>query len=120
MSNKRLGSITGRLAVVYLFFMALPLKVMAALPAAATVADGASTTSPLQWLRDMGVRGVTIGATIIAGLVVMGVAAAIYTSFKESRERDQWGKFGVTSLAGVVVIATAVVFSILAVQYATP
>ena len=62
----------------------LPGPVLAVLPAAADVADGASTTSPIQMFRDFGSRGVTIAATVIAGLSCWVLAYHIYGSFTRS------------------------------------
>ena len=96
----------------------LPGKVLAVLPAANDVADGASTTSPIQMFRDFGNRGVTIGATVIGAIVVLGVGYAIYSAFVEAREKDNWKQFGITASAGVVVAAGTVIMAILAVNYA--
>ena len=98
----------------------LPGKVLAVLPASADVADGASTTSPIQMFRDFGSRGVTIAATVIGGAIVLGIGWHIYGSFTEAREKDNWKQFGITAASGVVVGAGAVVLAVLAVQYATP
>jgi hypothetical protein len=68
----------------------------------------------------MGERGVTMAALIVAGVTALGVGAYIFSSFKDSREKNDWGKFGITFAAGVLVVATVVIFSILAVEYATP
>jgi integrating conjugative element membrane protein (TIGR03745 family) len=116
LNNKVMGLIAG-LNVMLLSL--LPGKVLAVLPAANAVADGASTTSPIQMFRDFGSRGVTIGATVIAGAIVLGIAYHIYGSFTEAREKDNWKQFGITAASGVVVGAGAVVLSVLAVTYAT-
>ena len=107
-----------RLLYLSILVSLLPAKVFAVLPAAADVADGASTTSPIQMFRDFGSRGVTIAATVIAALIVMGVGYHIYGAFTEAREKREWGGFGVTSAVGVVVAAGTVVMSVLAINYA--
>lgn len=98
----------------------LPGRLLAALPAAGDVADGSSTTSPIQMFRDLGQRGVTIGATVIAGLIILGLAFHIYGAFTEAREKNDWKSFGITAAVGVVVGAGTVILAILAVEYATP
>jgi len=112
--------ISNRLLQLSILAFLLPGKVFALLPAAGDVADGSSTTSPIQMFRDLGSRGVTVAATVIAGLIVLGIAYHIYSSFTEAREKREWGGFGVTSSVGVVVAAGAVVMAILAIEYATP
>jgi hypothetical protein len=96
----------------------IPGKVLAVLPAANTVADGANTTSPIQMFRDFGSRGTTIAATVIAAIVVLGIGYHVYSSFVQSREKGDWKGFGITASAGVVVGAATVVMALLAVQYA--
>lgn len=121
MLNKSFKSTRSKVMAAYAFLtLTLPVKVMAALPTADTVADGASTTSPIQLFRDMGERGVTIGATVIGGLVAAGIAVALYTSFNEAREKNDWKRFGITAAAGVVVAASTVILALLAIEYATP
>ncbi len=96
----------------------LPAKAFAVLPAAGDVADGASTTSPIQMFRDFGSRGVTIAGTLIAGLIVLGIGYHIYSAFTEAREKREWGGFGVTASVGVVVAASTVIMAVLAIDYA--
>jgi hypothetical protein len=96
----------------------IPGPVLAVLPAANTVSDGASTTSPIQMFRDFGSRGTTIAATVIAAIVVLGIGYHVYSSFVTSREKGDWKGFGITASAGVVVGAATVVMALLAVQYA--
>lgn len=96
----------------------LPGQAFALLPAAGDVADGSSTTSPIQMFRDLGSRGVTIAATVIGGAIVLGIGWHIYGSYTEAREKDNWKQFGITAASGVVVGAGSVVLAVLAVQYA--
>ncbi len=97
----------------------IPAPLLAALPTAASVADGSSTTSPLQMFRDLGTRNITIAATSISGLIVLGIAFHIYGAFVTAREKNDWKSFGITASVGVVVGAGAVMMAILAVQYGT-
>ena len=116
LSNKTLAL---NAALSTLLLSLIPGPVLAVLPAATSVSDGASTTSPIQMFRDFGSRGVTIAATVITGLVVLGIGYHIYSSFVQSREKGDWKGFGITASSGVVVGAGAVVLAILAVSYAT-
>lgn len=119
MFKKLTHSIHVKTAVVAGFLSALPYQVMASLPTASAVADGASTTSPIQMFRDFGQRGVTIAATVVGAAIAVGIGWAIYSSFVEAREKGDWKKFGLTAAAGVVVAASTVTLAILAVSYAT-
>jgi len=114
-----LKKISHRLLQLSILAFLLPGKVFALLPAAGDVADGASTTSPIQMFRDFGERGVTIAGTVIAGLIVLGIGYHIYSAFTEAREKREWGGFGVTASVGVVVAAGTVVMAVLAIEYAT-
>ena len=97
----------------------IPGPVLAVLPAANAVAEGNNTSSPIKMFSDFGKTGVTIAATVIAAIVVLGIGYHIYSSFVTSREKGDWKGFGITSSAGVVVGAGTVVLAILAVSYAT-
>lgn len=97
----------------------LPSWAWAGLPTAASVADGASTTSPLQTTRDMVTRGMTIGATVVAAAIVLGGMWQIYSSYVKAREKGDWKDLGITSAVGVGMMAGGVVISILALQYGT-
>lgn len=120
MLRKKLAATQGKLVAALGALSILPLRVMAALPAAGDVADGANTKSPIQMFRDFGSRGVTIAATVIGAAIVVGIAWAVYSSFVEAREKNDWKKFGITAAAGVVVAAATVILAVLAVEYATP
>jgi hypothetical protein len=120
MFKKLFTSTRTYLVTVWTFLSFLSFRVWADLPLADTVSDGANTASPIQWFRDMGQRGVTMAALIVSGVTALGVGAYIFYSFKDSREKNDWGKFGITFAAGVLVVATVVILSILAVEYATP
>lgn len=95
----------------------LPASVFAALPTAADVADGASTTSPIQTTRDLFSRGITIAATAVAALLVLGATWQIYTAFVKAREKGDWKELGVTMPVGVVMMAGGVVLAVLANTY---
>ena len=92
---------------------------MAALPNAADVADGASTTSPLATTRDLFSRGITIAATIVAALLVLGATWQIYSAFVKAREKGDWKDLGVTAPLGVGLMAGGVVLAVLANTYGT-
>jgi integrating conjugative element membrane protein (TIGR03745 family) len=120
MFRKLFTSSRALLVSIWTFLSFLSFRAWAVLPNAEDIADGANTASPLQWFRDMGQRGVTMSAVIVSGITVLGVGAYIFSSFKDSRDKNDWGKFGITFAVGVLVVATVVIFSILAVQYVTP
>ena len=97
----------------------LPASVFAALPAADTVADGASTDSPIQASRDLVTRGVTILATLLAAALVIGAGWNIYASYREAVKKGDWAGMATTSIVGVIMIAGGVVLAVLAVDYGT-
>ncbi len=91
--------------------------VWAALPSADDVADGADTTSPLATTRDLFSRGITIAATVVAAVLVLGATWQIYSAFVRSREKGDWKDLGVTAPLGVGMMAGGVVLAILANTY---
>ena len=95
----------------------LPASAWAVLPNAADVADGASTTSPLATTRDLFSRGITIAATIVAALLVLGATWQIYSAFVKAREKGDWKDLGVTAPIGVGMMAGGVVLAVLANTY---
>jgi hypothetical protein len=98
----------------------LPKNVLAALPNASEIAEGADTNSPLQFLQDIASVGVEIAGPIIAGVVSLGVAGYIFLSFKEARQKEEWGKFATTFMLGGIVIVAVIVLALLADEYAAP
>jgi len=97
----------------------LPATALAVLPTAASVADGANTTSPLATSRDLFTRGITIAGTVVAAALVLGAMWQIYSSFVKAREKGDWKDMGVTSAVGIGMMAGGVIVAILAVQYGT-
>jgi len=97
----------------------LPTMALAELPVAATVADGASTDSPIDTTRDLFTSGITMAGTILAAALVLGSMWQIYTSYVKAREKGDWKDMGVTAFVGVVMMAGGVVIAILAVEYGT-
>jgi hypothetical protein len=91
----------------------------AALPTADTVADGASTDSPIQASRDLVTIGVTILATLFAAALVIGAGWQIFNAYREAVRKGDWGPMATTSIVGVVMIAGGVVLAVLAVEYGT-
>ncbi len=99
--------------------LTMPGRVLADLPLANTVADGASTTSPIEASRNLATSGITIAGTVVAAALVLGGAWQIYASFVKGREKGDWKDFGVTTFVGAGVMAGGVILAILAVQYGT-
>lgn len=95
----------------------LPSAAMAALPTAASVASGANTTSPIDTTEDLFSRGITIAASVVAAVLVLGATWQIYSSFVKAREKGDWKDLGVTMSVGIVMMAGGVVLAVLAQQY---
>lgn len=96
-----------------------PSFVLAGLPTADTVADGASTDSPIQTSRDLMTIGVTILATLFAAALVIGAGWQIYSAYVEARKKGEWQGMATVSIVGVVMIAGGVILAVLAVDYGT-
>jgi hypothetical protein len=109
-----------RLKAVWAFFMLLPIKVMAELPDAGQVAGDANTESPLEFIQDIASRGVDIAGPILAGVVSLGIGGYMFASFRDAREKGDWGKFGTTFVIGAILIVAVIVLAILAADYAEP
>ncbi len=104
-------------AALALMAATLPGRVMAELPTADSVADGASTTAPIETTRNLFTSGITIAGTVLAAVLVLGAMWQIYTSFVKAREKGDWKDMGITTFVGVVMMAGGVIMAILAVQY---
>ncbi|MEW8139169.1 MAG: DUF2976 domain-containing protein [Candidatus Thiodiazotropha endolucinida] len=120
MYKKQPRNISIKLMSFWTFLMLLPIKAMAVLPNAADVAEGADTDSPLQFLQDISHVGVGIAGPIIAGVISLGIAGYLFVSFRDAREKGDWGKFGTTFILGSLVIVAVIVLALLAVEYAEP
>ncbi|MCK4710455.1 MAG: DUF2976 domain-containing protein [Gammaproteobacteria bacterium] len=94
----------------------------AALPTAAGVSTGAgitSTTSPIQFIRELRTTGVGTAAVGVAAVSTIGVGWAVYSAFSEARQKGEWTKFGVTASVGLAVIVGVILLAILAADYAS-
>ncbi len=98
---------------------AIPGQVLAVLPDADDVADGVSTTSPIDAGRGLFTVGITIAATAVAAVLVLGAMWQIYTSFVKGREKGDWKEMGLTTFVGVAIMAGGVIMAVLAVEYGT-
>ncbi len=95
----------------------------AALPTAADVSAGTgvtTTTSPVQFIRELFSSGAGIAAVAVVALTFLGVAWSTYASFTEAREKGDWKKFGITASIGVVLVVAVTLIALLAVDYAAP
>jgi hypothetical protein len=120
MYRNQLKNLTRKLSYGWTLAMLLPIKLMADLPDAGDIAEDADTSAPLQFIRDIAEIGVGIAAPIVAAIVSLAVAGYLFTSFKDSREKGDWGKFGVTFVVGAVLIVSVIVIALLAMEYAEP
>ncbi len=98
-------------------------SVKAVLPTAAGVSAGTgvtSTTSPVQFVKELFSSGAGIAAVAVVALTFLGVAWATFASFSEARKKGEWKDFGITASIGVVLVVAVTLLALLAVDYATP
>ncbi len=108
------------LGVMVMLFL-IPGSLLAALPTAAAVAGGATTTAgPLTLLRELFSQGFGIVGAIIIVVITAGVMFTIYTAFLEGREKGKWKEFGLTAIVGVVIIVATIVMVTLAIGWLAP
>lgn len=112
--NRMKGVFSG--GIVSAACLAAP-NVMAALPNAANVADGANVASPIQTTRDLFSRGITVGSSVVAAVLVLGATWQMYTAFVKAREKGDWKDLGVTMSVGVFMMAGGVILAVLANTY---